>query len=73
MTDTKLLKQIIIESGVKFAFIAEKLGISNQALFNKFKSEFVDFKCSQVKVLVDVLHLNDEQAKAIFFAKDVDK
>lgn len=66
MTDSKRLIQIIEESGVRKGFIADKLGISRTALDNKLKKG-VDFKAQEMFVLMDILHLTQDEAREIFF------
>lgn len=72
MTNTKLLEQIIQNSGLKYSFIASKLGISYQALRNKLnnKTEFVP---SEIETLCSVLNISDlKQKNDIFFATYVE-
>ena len=69
MTNTNLLKQKIAESGLKINFIAEYVGISRQALWEKInnKSPFNQYEISK---LCDVLKLKvPEEKEAIFFAE----
>lgn len=72
MTNVKLLKEKILASGVKFSFIAEKIGMTRQGLCKKF-DDGTDFKAWQMIVISDILHLTDDQEREIFFADDVDK
>lgn len=72
MTNTERLENIIEKSGLKKVHIAEKLGITTQALRNKIgnKSEFVP---SEINVLCDLLGITKLQDKNdIFFAKYVE-
>ena len=71
MTNTDLLKQKIEESGVKYAFIADKLGMSRQGLSQKI-AQNGDFKAWQMLSIVDILHLSDDEARDIFYAQNVD-
>lgn len=71
MTNTELLNQAIINSGLRTSFICEKLGISRQA-FSKKRNNFVQFKISEVLILKELLGLTNAQRDAIFFDKDVD-
>lgn len=64
--NTVLLDEAIARSGLKIQFIVEKLGISRQAFDNKRKGDAA-FRQSEVYVLCDLLKLNDEQGRKIFF------
>lgn len=72
MVDTKKLRNKVDESGLKFKFIAKKLGISPYTL--QLKIDGVnDFFTSEVAGLCDILKINDLYEKEdIFFAKKVD-
>lgn len=72
MTNVSLLKDTIDKKGVRYSFLAERLDMSRQALYNKL-SNGSDFKAWQMFVLVDILHLSNEESRAIFFANEVDK
>ena len=64
--DTELLNQAIEKSGLKTTFITEKLGISKQAYHKKRLGKSA-FRQSEVYVMCDLLKLDDEQKKQIFF------
>lgn len=66
MTDTKLLRDKIEESGYKLRFIATKLGITYQGLLKKMSNE-TEFKASEIQALYVLLNLNEEEREAIFF------
>ena len=73
MTNTTLLVQLIRESGLKLSFIAEKLGISRQALHRKIKG-LVQFVGPEIKIMCELLHLETwAQIQPVFFADDVSK
>lgn len=65
MTDTKRLKSIVEQSGLKKTFIAEKLGITYQGYFKKEngKSEFL---ASEIAVMKDLLNLSTKDVNDIF-------
>ena len=71
MTDTKRLRQKIEESGIKYTFIAEKLGLTKQGLSRKLE-DGTDFKVPQMFILKDILRLSAKEAREIFFAEDVE-
>lgn len=72
MVDTKALRHKVEESGLKYKYIAEKLGISPYTL--KLKIDGVnDFLTSEVAGLCDILRIDDLYEKEeIFFTKKVD-
>lgn len=73
MTNTELLEQLIRESGLKMSYIAERLGISRQALHKKIKG-IVHFNAPEIKIMCELLGLKTwAQIKAVFFAAKVSK
>lgn len=64
--DTELLDDAIENSGLKTGYIVEKLGISRQA-FDKKRKGIIAFRQSEVYVLCDLLRLDEEKGKNIFF------
>lgn len=73
MTNTELLEMKIKGSGLKLSFIAEKLGITRQALHRKIKG-LVQFTGPEIKIMCDLLKLQDwAEIKPVFFADNVDK
>lgn len=71
MTNTKLLRNKIDESGYKLRFIAKQLGITYQGFLNKINNES-EFKVSEVQILFELLHLTELERDAIFFTQNVD-
>ncbi|GKH02820.1 hypothetical protein CE91St54_42080 [Hungatella hathewayi] len=72
MTDTKILRKKISESGLKLQFIAEKLGISRYALSMKLDNRS-EFKTSEVATLCELLGISClEEKEEIFFKLKVD-
>lgn len=73
MTNTALLEKLIKDSGLKLSFIAEKLGITRQALHRKIKG-LVQFTGPEIKILCELLNLQEwAKIKPVFFADNVDK
>lgn len=72
MTDTKLLREKLEESGYKLRFIAEKIGITYQAFLNKINNDS-EFRASEIQALHNLLHLTEEERVSIFFADKVDE
>ena len=73
MTNTVLLENLIMASGLKKKFIAEKLGICRQQL-NKKIAGLVPFTGPEIKNLCKLLNLDEWGViKPVFFADDVIK
>jgi hypothetical protein len=73
VTNTALLESLINDSGLKRAFIAEKLGITRQALYKKITG-LVQFTGPEIKTLCDLLNLKTwPKIKPVFFADVVIK
>lgn len=70
MTNTDLLKRKIDESGLKMQYIAEQLGISHQALYNKIGNK-TQFLASEIMKLSELLKLTKRERDAIFFVESV--
>lgn len=72
MTNTLLLEDIIKRSGYKYSFIAQKVGISYQALRNKLNNK-TEFLPTEIETLCSVLNITDlKQKNDIFFAMYVE-
>ena len=68
MTNTKLLNQYIVNSGIKKGKIASALGVSYNALWQKTNNKR-DFKASEIQILCEMLGIDSLQVKEeIFFA-----
>ena len=65
MTNTKLLKKAIKNSGLSVIFISDKLGITRQTFYNRLndKSEFFE---SEMAILTDLLKLGRLERDEIF-------
>ena len=66
LTDEKLLRAKIADSGYKIYYIAEVAGISYQALLNKMRN-LREFKVSEIQKISEVLRLTEEERSQIFF------
>ena len=64
--DTALLEEAIDNSGLRINYILDQLGISRQS-FDRKRKGVDSFRQSEVYVLCDLLHLNTEMKKQIFF------
>ena len=67
MTNKDLLDEYIKKSGMKFKFIAEKLGITVQSL-NQKRNNLSSFTAAEIYVLCDLLNITDDKNK-IFCSK----
>ena len=64
--DTALLEKALTKSGLKNSYICEKLGISKQSWSNKRRG-VTAIRQSEVFVLCVLLHLEEDEAKKIFY------
>lgn len=71
MTNTLKLKAAIAESGLNQEQIAEMLGVS-LCTFNYKLNGTSEFKASEIKKLMELLHLNSDKVMLIFFADVVE-
>ena len=73
MTDTKLLKERIVRSGLKLAYIAQCMRLSRAGLYNKIHNRR-PFNQYEIDKLCQVLQIDSVHDKeAIFFAHNVDE
>ena len=68
MTNTKLLRDKINESGYKLVFIAEKCGLTYQGLLNKINNK-TDFTATEILALKKLLKLTSREVHSIFFGQ----
>lgn len=66
MTNTKLLREKIDQSGYKLRFIAEKAGITYQGLLNKINNK-TEFRAGEIQALYNLLKLTEKERTKIFF------
>ena len=71
MVNTRRLKAAIVEKGYTQEQVAEYLGISNPTLNSKINNKR-EFKASEIKLIVELLGLSNQQMMDIFFAERVD-
>lgn len=71
MTNTLKLKAAIAERGLNQEQIAEMLGVS-LCTFNYKLNGTSEFKASEIKKLMELLHLNSDKVMLIFFADVVE-
>lgn len=67
MTDTKRLKERIQDKGLKYTYVASRLGITPYGLQKKIEND-TEFKASEIKKLYELLELSEKERTEIFFA-----
>ncbi|MBQ2486749.1 MAG: helix-turn-helix transcriptional regulator [Ruminococcus sp.] len=67
MVDTISLKNAVKNSGLKYGYISEKLGISYMTLSRKIKGTY-DFNASEIVKLTDMLALTKAERDRIFLS-----
>lgn len=68
MIDTQYLEKLILESGIKKSYLAEKMGISIQTLRLKIIGKS-DFTIKEVNILCKELGITDLSVKEKIFNK----
>lgn len=71
MTNTKKLRALILERGLTQEQVAAHLGITPASLNYKINNKR-EFKASEIKALVELLNIPNEDVTGIFFTRDVD-
>ena len=71
MTNSVKLKAKIIENSLLQEQVAMQLGMTS-ATFNYKLNNKTEFKGSEIKMLIVILHLTADEVMTIFFADDVD-
>ena len=69
LTDTKALKEIISNNGLKLKYVAEQLGLSRYGFSLKVENK-KEFKTSEFTALCELLNINSlEDKEKIFFKR----
>ena len=71
MTDTEVLKELIISKGLKLKYVAQYLGLSSYGLSMKINNER-EFKTSEVAALCELLEIESLEVKEAIFFKQKD-
>ena len=71
MTDLKLLKHIIDDSGMTMVAISQKTGILRETLYNRLHGKG-EFTASEIVSLSKVLNLSSADRAEIFFGEKVE-
>lgn len=66
MTNTELLKDKIHESGLKYGYIADKLGISRTSLYLKVNGN-KEFNQREISILCELLQIKSLEEKELIF------
>lgn len=72
MTDSTLLNEEIVDSGITITAIARKLGITREGLYKKINNE-TEFKESEILSMQKILNLTNKKRDSIFFANKVEQ
>ena len=67
MTDTAMLRKEIEASGLKYSYIADKMGLTPYGLQRKVDN-LSEFKASEILSLSSILNLSERKRNEIFFA-----
>lgn len=70
MTDTTLLNDIIKDKGIKKIWLADKIGVSRQRLYNILDG--ADVSVSEIEGITEALGINATTRNKIFFASKVE-
>ena len=72
MTDSAALREKIKEKGLKYTYLAEKLGLSQYGLALKIDNKN-EFRISEVAMLCEILGITSlKEKERIFFAQKVE-
>lgn len=71
MTDSKELRSLIEQRGLKYGYVAKCAGISRQSLNNKINNR-TEFKAVEIQKLCDLLQIGLKDRERIFFAQQVE-
>ena len=71
MTNTMKLRAAITENGLNQEQVAKMLGLSLNTFNYKVNNRY-EFKASEIKKLIVLLHLSCDDVMKIFFTDDVD-
>ena len=66
-TDMRLLRRLVGERGIKYNYLAQKMGCTKETITNKMKRDDHDWKISEIRVFIECLRLTPEEVHRIFF------
>ena len=64
--NTNMLKSVLVRNGDNVAALADKMGLSQAALYRRINGE-TDFDYKEIKAIKDIYSLSPEDIDAIFF------
>lgn len=70
MVDSNLFRNLVEERGLKYSYIASRLGLSKAGLHKKISGE-TEFKASEIMAITDILQLTEKTRDNIFFNNKV--
>lgn len=68
MTNTKLFRDIVKSTGIKYKYLANSLGLSYAGLKAKIENDR-EFKAKEIQITSEVLNLDNETRDKIIFYK----
>ena len=71
MTNTNLLKSVLVANGVTAESLADEMGISPQSLSYKINNQR-EFKLSEIQYICNRFNLSLETKESIFFTDNVE-
>lgn len=71
MTDTVKFRAAVKNRGLKYKYLAEKIGITPFGLQKKIENQS-EFKASEIQSLAELLGLTESERKQIFFTRVCD-
>lgn len=66
MTDKNLLKYYTARQELNLSLLAERIGISESALYKKANG-YSEFKINEIKQIKEILKLNNDETFRVFF------
>lgn len=66
MVDSSLFRSLVEEKGLKYSYIASRLGLSKAGLHKKING-ITEFKASEIMAITDILQLTEKIRDNIFF------
>ncbi len=70
MTDKNLLKYYTARQELNLSLLAERIGISESALYRKVNGDS-EFKINEIKQIKEILKLNNDETFRVFFNENL--
>ncbi len=71
MTNSKMLSDVISDTGITITAISRRIGITREGFYKKLNNE-TEFKASEISAIQQILHLTNKKRDEIFFANEVE-